>query len=71
MKIGKCYVWPSVYRIDPDTSRVTSWLMIFAIAPNGGLWPKPVVGVNVSKMPQGEGVPTSYIHGKFAEAKRN
>jgi len=70
MKIGSFYVWPECFTLDRD-GRPTTWLQIFAYCENGGLWPPPIVGVNVSKMPQGEGVSTEYIHRKFAEAKRN
>jgi hypothetical protein len=71
MKVGELYVWPGCFRIDRETGQVTGYLMSFHYSANGGLWPKPVLGVNVSKMPEGEGVPTSYVHHMFAVAKTN
>ncbi len=71
MKAGELYIWPGCFRIDAKTGQVTDWLMPFFYCDNGGLIPKPTVGVNVSKMPQGEGIPTKYIHRMYEASKTN
>jgi len=71
MTVGELYVFPGVYRIDLKTKQVTSWHMPFHYSKNGTLWPRPIVGVNVSKMPEGEGVSTKWVHAKVAAATTN
>jgi len=71
MKVGELYVWPGVFRIDRKTGKATDWLMPFHYSANGALWPKPVVGVNVSKMPEGEGVPTKWVHHMMEVSRTN
>lgn len=56
MTPGKFYVWPGCFTLDLQ-GRPSQHLRIFGIMEGGKLWPDPVVGVNVSKEPEGEGIP--------------
>jgi len=65
---GELYIWAGCFMID-KIGRTLSTLALFAYCENGELWPPPIVGVNVSKMPQGEG--TKERRRQFGMAKRN
>jgi len=71
MSVGELYVWPDCYIIECDTGRITSTLMIFCYLADGSLYPNPVLGVNVTRMPEGEGTTMKEVHRRFAIAKRN
>lgn len=70
MKRG-IYVFPGVYALDRETGEPTPYLMIFGYTDKSGLIPEPIVGVNVSKMPEGEGVPYEYRKKKFRQSREN
>lgn len=55
MKVGDAYVWPGCFTIDLH-GQPSRHLKLFIVMPFGRLWPRPVVGVNVSKLPIGEGI---------------
>ena len=70
MKVGEFYVFRDCYRIDKD-GKTLDTLAIFRYSENEMLWPEPRVGINCTKMPEGEGTSTKEVHRRFELAKRN
>jgi len=68
---GELYVWPDCYQISKETREPTLWHAMFFYESDGNLWPRPIVGVNCSKMPEGEGTLCEVVRARYKQARES